>query len=82
MEGRSWPINNNFIIVPFKVFTCTYFLCFMKNVDVISSSVALLSCQEMQQQQQQQEFHTAPNLSFTADSVGIKAEIFLQGKDH
>lgn len=72
MEGRSWAINNNFIIVQFKVFACTYFLCFMKNVDAISSSVALLSCQEMQQHQQ--EFHTAPNPSFTADSVGIKTD--------
>lgn len=52
----------------------------MKNVDAVSSSVALLSCQEMQQQQQ--EFHTAPNPSFTADSTGIQAEIFLQGKEH
>lgn len=52
----------------------------MKDVDAISSSVALLSCQEMQQHQQ--ELHSAPNLSFTADSMGIKAEIFLQGKDH
>lgn len=52
----------------------------MKNVDAVSSSVALLCCQEMQQQQQ--EFHTAPNPSFTADSTGIQAEIFLQGKEH
>lgn len=81
MEGRSWAINNNFIIVQFQVFACTYFLCFMKNVDAVSSSVALLCCQEMQQQQQQ-EFHTVPNPSFTADSTGIQAEIFLQGKEH
>lgn len=47
-------------MVQFKGFACTYFLCSMKNVDAVSSSVALLSCQEMQQHQ---EFHTAPNPS-------------------
>lgn len=51
----------------------------MKNVDAVSSSVALLSCQEMQQQHQ--EFHTAPNPSCTAASTGIQAEMLLEGKD-
>lgn len=79
MEGRSWAINNNFIRVQFKGFACTYFLCSMKNVDAVSSSVALLSCQEMQQQHQ--EFPTAPNPSCTAASTGIQAEMLLEGKE-